>query len=85
MKRKLASQERFRYISRKSVPNQETEVIQGKQKNQEAFLVTIEEGGESKEYTVTLDDGYWKKLTQGNITKEGLIKKFLNFLLERRT
>ncbi len=38
---------------------------------------------EGKEYNVGLDDEYWQDLTGGKITKEELIKKSFEFLLER--
>ena len=60
-------------------------MIEFKQKNQEAFLVTIEEAGENRRYNVILSDDYWQKLTQGNISKEELIKKSFEFLLERES
>ncbi len=62
---------------------QETKMIEVKKKNQQHFVVTVEEGGESREYNVTLDDDYWQKLTQGSMSKEELIKKSFKFLLER--
>lgn len=58
-------------------------MIKVKKKNQQKFMVTVEEEGESKDYAVTIDDDYWQKLTGGNISKEELIKKSFQFLLER--
>jgi len=47
--------------------------------DQDKFIVKVEE----KEYIVGLDDRYWQDLTAGKITKEELIKKSFEFLLER--
>jgi len=54
-----------------------------KKKNGQEFLVTIEEKSSSSKHTVTLDDSYYQHLTAGKITKEELIKKSFEFLLER--
>ena len=60
-------------------------MIEVKKKSQEEFVVTVEEGGTSKEYVVTLEDSYYQDLTQGKITKEELIEKSFKFLLERES
>ena len=51
-------------------------MIEIKKKNEQEFLVTIEEKGSSSKHTVTLDDSYYQNLTAGKITKEELIKKY---------
>jgi len=58
-------------------------MIKVKKKNEQVFLVTIEEENSRSEHEVTLDDSYYKKLTHGKITKEELIEKSFKFLLER--
>jgi hypothetical protein len=60
-------------------------MIEVKKKGQEEFSVTVEEKGASKEYVVTLEDGYYQDLTQGKITKEELIEKSFRFLLQRES
>ena len=60
-------------------------MIEVKKKSQEEFVVTVEEGGTSKEYVVTLEDSYYQDLTQGRITQEELIEKSFKFLLERES
>ncbi|MEA1965406.1 MAG: hypothetical protein U9O41_09860 [Candidatus Aerophobetes bacterium] len=60
-------------------------MIEVKKKNQQEFVVMIKEEDETREYIVTLDDDYWQDLTQGNVTKERLIKKSFEFLLERES
>ena len=54
-------------------------MIKVEKKNQNEFTVKVE----GKEYNVGLDDEYWQDLTGGKITKEELIKKSFEFLLER--
>ena len=54
-------------------------MIKVEKKNQQEFTVKVE----GKEYNVGLDDEYWQDLTGGKITKEELIKKSFEFLLER--
>jgi hypothetical protein len=54
-------------------------MIKVEKKNQQEFTVKVEE----KEYDVGLDDEYWQDLTGGKISKEKLIKKSFEFLLER--
>ncbi|MCK4377421.1 MAG: hypothetical protein KAV97_04320 [Actinomycetia bacterium] len=51
-------------------------------KNEKQFIVKVEEGT-AKDYLITLDDYYYQKLTGGKITKEELIRKSFEFLLER--
>lgn len=60
-------------------------MIEVKKKNQQDFVVTVEEKGTRTEHNVTLDDDYWRDLTQGRITKEELIKRSFEFLLERES
>lgn len=60
-------------------------MIEVKKKNQQDFVVTVEEKGSRTEHNVTLDDDYWRDLTQGRITKEELIKRSFEFLLERES
>ncbi|RKX20332.1 MAG: hypothetical protein DRP26_01850, partial [Candidatus Zixiibacteriota bacterium] len=47
------------------------------------FQVTIKEKGNRSEHAVILDDGYYQNLTDGKITREELIKRSFEFLLER--
>lgn len=54
-----------------------------KKKNSQEFFVTVSEKNSSTEHAVTLDDEYYENLTQGEITKEELIKRSFEFLLER--
>lgn len=58
-------------------------MIEVKKKNEQQFLVTIEEKGSTTEHAVALDDAYYQNLTDGKITREELIKKSFGFLLER--
>jgi len=54
-----------------------------KKKNDKQFMVRVKEEDTAKDYSVTMDDDYYQKLTGGKITKEELIKKSFEFLLER--
>jgi hypothetical protein len=58
-------------------------MIEVKRKDGQEFMVRLEEEGTSRAYNVTLDEGYYQELTGGKITKEELIKKSFEFLLER--
>ncbi|MCF8335919.1 MAG: hypothetical protein K9H65_04885 [Bacteroidales bacterium] len=51
--------------------------------DENTFQVTVEESGSRSSHNVTLDDKYHKKLTGGVISKEDLIKKSFEFLLEK--
>ncbi len=56
-------------------------MVKIKKKNDQEFMVTIEEKGSRSEHVVTLDDSYYQNLTAGKITKEELIKRSFEFLL----
>jgi len=60
-------------------------MIEIKKKNEQEFVVNIKEKDNVSEYTVTLDDEYYQNLTEGKITKDELIKKSFEFLLERES
>ncbi|MCK4446000.1 MAG: hypothetical protein KAW56_02855 [Candidatus Marinimicrobia bacterium] len=60
-------------------------MIEVKKKNDKEFLVTIEEKGSRSEHEVILDDEYYQNLTDGEISKEELIKRSFEFLLERES
>jgi len=47
------------------------------------FLVEIIEGERISEIKINLDKGYWEKLTSGVHTPEELIRKSVEFLLQR--
>jgi hypothetical protein len=61
------------------------EMIEVKKKSDQEFVVTIKERSGSSEHVVTLDDEYYKNLTDAKINKEELIKKSFEFLLERES
>ncbi len=60
-------------------------MIEVKKKNEQEFMVTIEEEGSRSEHTVSLEDDYYKNLTDGKTSKEELIRKSFEFLLERES
>lgn len=49
------------------------------------FRVDIDLNRSSTSHEVTLNDDYWQKLTAGKISKEELIEKSFEFLLERES
>ena len=60
-------------------------MIEVRKTNSDEFAVTVEERGGKTEHTVTLDDDYYQDLTKGNMTKEELIERSFEFLLERES
>lgn len=60
-------------------------MVKIKKKNQNEFAVTAEEKGAKTEHRVTLDDDYWQYLTQSKISKEELIERSFEFLLQRES
>ena len=59
--------------------------IEVKRKNENEFLVTVEEDNSRTTHVVTLDNEYYEKLTQEKIVKEELIKRSFQFLLRRES
>jgi len=62
----------------------EEKSIKVKKKNEEEFIVIVEEGSKTK-HNVILDNEYYLKLTGGRIKKEELIEKSFEFLLKRES
>ncbi len=60
-------------------------MIEVKKKNEGEFIVIVGEENSKTEHNVELDNEYYQKLTGGKITKEELIKKSFEFLLERES
>ena len=60
-------------------------MIDIKKKNDKEFQVSISEKGSKTEHTLTLDKDYYQDLTKGLISKEELIRKSFEFLLERES
>jgi len=60
-------------------------MIEVKKKTEEEFEVTVTEEGSQTTHAVTLDDGYYRKLTAGRVPKEDLIRTSFEFLLERES
>jgi len=58
-------------------------MIRVERRNQNEFLVAVEEGGSKTEHIVTLDEEYYEKLTGKEISKEELIERSFEFLLAR--
>lgn len=53
--------------------------------DEDKFRVDIDLNRSSTSHEVTLTDEYWQKLTNGEISKEELIQKSFEFLLERES
>jgi len=49
------------------------------------FRVIVKGNKDATEHLVTLDDKYWKELTEAHVKQEILIKKSFEFLLERES
>jgi len=60
-------------------------MIEVRKKNEQEFAVIIKEEDSRTEYLVTLDDATYQNLTNGKITREELIKRSFEFLLERES
>jgi len=58
-------------------------MIEVKKENNNTFMVKITEGDSRTEHIVSLSDEYYGFLTQNKISKEELIKRAFEFLLER--
>lgn len=58
-------------------------MIEIKKKNQNKFVVVVQEKGTQSEHLVTLDDAYYRLLTGGKGAKEDLIRKSFEFLLAK--
>ena len=58
-------------------------MIEIKKKNQNKFVVVVQEKGTQSEHLVTLDDTYYQLLTGGKGAKQDLIRKSFEFLLAR--
>jgi len=58
-------------------------VIEIEKKNQNEFVIVVREKETQSQHLVTVDDAYYQSLTQGQITKEDLIRKSFQFLLQR--
>ncbi len=60
-------------------------MITVKKNDEKTYTVTVEEGGTMSSHKVTLNDSYHKKLTDGKESKESLIERAFEFLLQRES
>ena len=58
-------------------------MITVEKKDENHFAVTVGEGGSETNHQVELDDDYFRKLTEGNESKEELVRRSFEFLLQR--
>ena len=57
-------------------------MIDIQQKDDERFLVTVSDGTETR-HEVEVPTDFWRKLTDGEVSKEALLRESFEFLLER--
>ncbi|MFP4028535.1 MAG: hypothetical protein ACLFWL_12150 [Candidatus Brocadiia bacterium] len=60
-------------------------MIAVEKQNEKTFEVTVEESGSASHHTVTVEDDYYQKLTGGDISKEELVERSFEFLLQRES
>ena len=58
-------------------------MVEIEMRSQNEFAVVVEGKGDKTQHLVSLDDDYYHLLTQGRISKEKLIRKSFQFLLQR--
>ena len=58
-------------------------MVEVERKTGKEFSVVVKEGDTKTEHIISLDDDYYKDLSQEKISKEALIKKSFEFLLKR--
>jgi hypothetical protein len=59
--------------------------IQVEPRGEDAFRVTVTEGGSRTTHDVTLASSYYQKLTKGTVAAEELVRCSFEFLLERES
>jgi len=60
-------------------------MINVKKQSENDFIVDVEVDGYKTTHKVHMDDDYYKKLTEGRISKEELIRRSFEFLLDRES
>jgi len=60
-------------------------MINVKKQTENDFIVEVEVDGYETTHNVHVDDDYYKKLTNGKISKEELIRRSFKFLLDRES
>jgi len=58
-------------------------MINVQKKDEDHYTVTISEGGSETTHRVELDDAYYRKLTDGTVSKADLVRRSFEFLLAR--
>jgi hypothetical protein len=59
--------------------------IEVQKQHGDAFRVTVSEGSGRTTHTVTVEDGYYEKLTDRKVPVEELVRRSFEFLLERES
>jgi hypothetical protein len=60
-------------------------MVHVEKKDENNFVVTVREGGSESTHRVELDDAYYRKLTDGSVSKADLVRRSFEFLLERES
>jgi hypothetical protein len=58
-------------------------MVSVKKRDEDHYTVTVSEGGSETTHQVELDDDYYKKLSDGSVSKADLVRRSFEFLLAR--
>jgi hypothetical protein len=58
-------------------------MVSVKKRDENHYTVTVREGGSETTHQVELDDKYYRKVTDGSVSKADLVRRSFEFLLAR--
>jgi hypothetical protein len=58
-------------------------MVSVKKRDENHYTVTVREGGSETTHQVELDDKYYRKVTDGSLSKADLVRRSFEFLLAR--
>jgi hypothetical protein len=58
-------------------------MISVQKKDDDHYTVTVSEGGSESTHQVELDDAYYRKISDGSVSKADLVRRSFEFLLAR--
>lgn len=58
-------------------------MVSVKKRDENHYTVTVREGGSETTHQVELDDGYYRKISDGSVSKADLVRRSFEFLLAR--
>jgi hypothetical protein len=58
-------------------------MVSVKKRDEDHYTVTISEGGSETTHEVELDDAYYRKISDGSVSKADLVRRSFEFLLAR--